>query len=490
MHQTIRHPRLKKTFGAFIIMVIALLFTTGTGLCQSSGQTVEEKYPGLVSGVLKNARLEPMDKQILLKSDAVTIHRADLTGKLKDLDDRRRSQLKKNLLFLLEQEATRKFLLNKAQKAGLATSEMDEQEVFQTFFDHKTEKMEVTEKEARDFYQDNKDMVRDMPFEQVKDSIRDYLIQEKKQQFIQDYIQGIADDVELRVNKQWVEDKSRLAMDNPVDKSRNSGLPTMVEFGAEGCEPCDRMQPILEQLRKDFADALNVVFVNVKEAQMLAARFGVQSIPVQVFYDADGKEVFRHTGFLSRDKVYSKLAEMGVGQKSEAMFTRGSGPVEVLLFTDYFCPPCRRLEPYLEETLPELISSGVKVTFVDAAFNQKSSLYARYFLYAANSASSLESFIHARSVLFELAENSGIESERELLQALKEKNVDIKLFDTQPLMDEWKEIIEKHNLRSTPTCVIIKPGQEPEQHRGGKAIPEALDRLLAEVSQKQSKVSD
>ncbi|MBS3731405.1 MAG: thioredoxin family protein, partial [Desulfobacterales bacterium] len=250
------------------------------------------------------------------------------------------------------------------------------------------------------------------------------------------------------------------------------------------------MQPILDQMRKDYPDSLNVVFVHVGENQMLAARFGVRSIPVQVFYDENGKEVFRHTGFLAKDKVYRQLAKIGVGQQSEAVFSRGSGPVEVVLYSDYFCPPCQRLEAYLEATLPELVSSGVKVTFVDAPFNQKSSLYARYFLYAAKGASSLESLIDARSVLFELAENHSIESEPDLLQALKENNVDIELFDTQPLMNQWKEIMEKYNFRSTPTCVIIKPGQKPEQHRGAKAIPEALDRLLDEVSQEESKVSD
>lgn len=483
MHQTIKHKGFKKTFGTLLIMSVALLLIAGPGFCQSEGQTVDEKYPGLVSGVLKNARLEPMNKKILLKSENVTIRRTEFTEKLNNLDAETRSQMEKNLLFLLDQEATRKILRNEAEKAGLGAGDMSEQEIFQALIDRKTETMEVTEKEARNFYQNNKDMVRDMPFEQVKDAIRDYLLQEKKQQFFSDYVDELAANANMRINKQWVTKQGRIAMNNPVDKARNSGLPTMVEFGADGCEPCDRMQPILDQMRKDYPDSLNVVFVHVGENQMLAARFGVRSIPVQVFYDADGKEVFRHTGFLAKDKVYSRLAEMGVGQESDAVFTRGSGPVEVVLYSDYFCPPCQRLEPYLEETLPELVSSGVKITFVDAPFNQKSSLYARYFLYAAKAASSLESIIDARSVLFELAENHSIESEPDLVQALEENNVDIELFNTEPLMDQWKEIMEKYNFRSTPTCVIVKPGQEPKQHRGAKAIPEALDRLLEEVSQ-------
>lgn len=490
MHDATRHTRtaFKTALSTLAILAVLLVVASGSGFCQSPGQTVEEKYPGLVRGVLKNALLEPMDKQILLKSEEVTIRRTELTEMLNSMNAEIRSQMEKNLLFLLDQEATRKILRNEAEKAGLASGDRSDREIFQALIDRKTETMEVTEQEARDFYQDNKDMVGDMSFEKVEEAVREYLLRAKKQQFISDYIQGLAKDIDLRINEQWTATQSRIAMDNPVDKARNSGRPTMVEFGAAGCVPCDKMQPILDQLRKDFADSLNVVFVHVREKQMLAARFGIQSIPVQAFYDADGKEVFRHTGFLAKDKVYAKLAEMGVGQQqSEAVFTRGSGPVEVLLYTDYFCPPCQRLEPVLDEKLPELAASGAKITFVDAPFNRRSSLYARYFLYAAKASSSLESVMHARNVLFGLAEEKEVESEKEMLQALKENNVDIKLFDTQPLVNQWKQIMKKYNLRTTPTCVIIKPGEEPEQYRGDKAIPEALDNLLDELASESLK---
>jgi thiol-disulfide isomerase/thioredoxin len=200
-----------------------------------------------------------------------------------------------------------------------------------------------------------------------------------------------------------------------------------------------------------------------------------------VFYNKDGKEVFWHTGFLAKAKVYRQLARMGVGRQPAEAFTIGAGPVEILLFTDYCCAPCRDIEPFLENTLPKLVSSEVKVTFVDAPFSRKSALYSRYFLYAAEAASSPESIIHARSVLFGLAEKDNIESEQDMVKALGENNVDIKLVDTQPLMDHWKSLMETHDLRSTPTCVIIRPGKKTVQYRGVKAIPEALGRLLDEM---------
>jgi thioredoxin 1 len=59
-------------------------------------------------------------------------------------------------------------------------------------------------------------------------------------------------------------------------------------------------------------DKLNVVFVHVGEEQVLGARYGIRSIPVQVFFDASGKEVFRHMGFFAEQEVIKQLTKMVV----------------------------------------------------------------------------------------------------------------------------------------------------------------------------------
>ncbi|MGC9316706.1 MAG: TlpA family protein disulfide reductase [Armatimonadota bacterium] len=41
-------------------------------------------------------------------------------------------------------------------------------------------------------------------------------------------------------------------------------------------------------------------------------RYGVQTIPTQVIYDADGNEVFRHIGFWPKEDIDAKLKELGV----------------------------------------------------------------------------------------------------------------------------------------------------------------------------------
>jgi len=46
---------------------------------------------------------------------------------------------------------------------------------------------------------------------------------------------------------------------------------------------------------------------------VLGSRFGVRTIPLQVFFDRDGKEVFRHVGVFPEAQIRAKLSELGGG---------------------------------------------------------------------------------------------------------------------------------------------------------------------------------
>lgn len=88
-------------------------------------------------------------------------------------------------------------------------------------------------------------------------------------------------------------------------------LPRLVDVGADKCIPCIKMAPILDQLRDDFAGSLEVKFVDAWKNREEAASYGVQMIPTQIFYATDGKELFRHTGFYSREEILGKWQELG-----------------------------------------------------------------------------------------------------------------------------------------------------------------------------------
>lgn len=90
------------------------------------------------------------------------------------------------------------------------------------------------------------------------------------------------------------------------------GMVTMVDLGAKKCIPCKMMAPILEKLEKAYDGKAAIVFIDVWEHREEAQRFGIRAIPTQIFFDADGKEVARNTGFLPEEKIVSQLAKMGV----------------------------------------------------------------------------------------------------------------------------------------------------------------------------------
>ncbi len=87
--------------------------------------------------------------------------------------------------------------------------------------------------------------------------------------------------------------------------------PRLVDLGAGRCIPCKQMAPILEQLRNEYAGKFDVVFIDVWKAPEAANPYHIRVIPTQIFYDANGKELFRHEGFYSREQILGKWRELG-----------------------------------------------------------------------------------------------------------------------------------------------------------------------------------
>ncbi len=89
-------------------------------------------------------------------------------------------------------------------------------------------------------------------------------------------------------------------------------LPRLVDVGAKTCIPCKLMAPILEELKKEYAGKLQVDFLDVSINPDYAGQYEVQIIPTQIFYDATGKELFRHEGFYSKEDILAKFKQLGV----------------------------------------------------------------------------------------------------------------------------------------------------------------------------------
>jgi len=90
------------------------------------------------------------------------------------------------------------------------------------------------------------------------------------------------------------------------------GMVTMVDLGAASCIPCKMMEPILTRLEIAYRGKAAIVFIDLRYDKKPAERFGIRAIPTQIFFDGDGKEVYRHEGFMSEEAIMAQLASMGV----------------------------------------------------------------------------------------------------------------------------------------------------------------------------------
>lgn len=102
------------------------------------------------------------------------------------------------------------------------------------------------------------------------------------------------------------------AADNPLDRALATGHPVVADFGRGMCIPCKMMKPILDDLKEDYAGRAEILIIEIDEFPAVTQRVGIRAIPTQIFYDGQGKEVFRHQGFMPREDIAAKLAEMGV----------------------------------------------------------------------------------------------------------------------------------------------------------------------------------
>ena len=85
-----------------------------------------------------------------------------------------------------------------------------------------------------------------------------------------------------------------------------SPIPVLVDFWAEWCGPCKMIGPVIDELAQELSGKLKVAKVNVDEAQELAVKFGIMSIPTLLIFKK-GKVVNQIVGAMSKEQLISKI---------------------------------------------------------------------------------------------------------------------------------------------------------------------------------------
>lgn len=87
----------------------------------------------------------------------------------------------------------------------------------------------------------------------------------------------------------------------------NSDKPVFVDFWAEWCGPCRMVSPVVEELAGDYNDKVKFVKVNVDEANELASRYNVFSIPTLAIFNK-GQLISQQVGAASKES-YKNMIE-------------------------------------------------------------------------------------------------------------------------------------------------------------------------------------
>ena len=274
-------------------------------------KTVAEKYPSLATYALPYAVLAGLNPGILLVSHKVIIKESEVLAEIRRSAPAIRDQLRKNTFYVLEKMAAERLLqeevLTLTQKRQGPTGES-----ISRYLDQKFKNLQVSEEELRQYYQANKHMLGDPDLDPFKESLRDFLREQKKQKALRHYVLTLGQRRQIRVNEDWVKKQNILAGQNPVARLRMAGKPALVLFGAMGECPCDMVSPILIELGEKYKGRIEVLIISMREESILAARYGVQTIPDLIFFDHKGREIYRHVGFLPEREIEEKLKQFGL----------------------------------------------------------------------------------------------------------------------------------------------------------------------------------
>ncbi|MDX9745203.1 MAG: hypothetical protein WCX84_08055 [Syntrophales bacterium] len=174
--------------------------------------------------------------------------------------------------------------------------------------------------------------------------------------------------------------------------------------------------------------------------------------------------------------AFFQSVPLNVASGGQALPSFGQGEVRVRLYTDYFCGPCRGVEPAAESVLYDLARKNrINLTFVDMPIHRSTSLYTAYYLSLVQRGKALDRALQIRKALFQAAEKR-IQEEGALRAYLEKRGFEVKGVDEKLPPPEIGRFVHEDEVNGTPTLVVIE-GREKKKYFGRTEVLQGLHEI-------------
>ena len=99
---------------------------------------------------------------------------------------------------------------------------------------------------------------------------------------------------------------AKIATNTSFDELLLSEKLVIVDFWATWCGPCRMLSPLLDEVEAEMEDQVEVVKVNVDDADEIAMRYRIMSIPTLLFFK-NGQMVDRSVGAMPKSALVDKI---------------------------------------------------------------------------------------------------------------------------------------------------------------------------------------
>jgi len=335
----------KKIWTNIIVLVVIALVLLGGFLFNKARQSSVPDESRIVAPVPEQKSQKEMDlpkkegevsefpSKVVIPEDKKMVILAKVNGKiitseafdqeLANLSAQYREIFEHDKEELLNQLITREILLQEAERQGLENEKEVQEKIekdkerrkeilIQELIQGITEEVEVSPQEIRKLYQELKSEIPGKSFQEVKAQLKVYLLQQRRKEKLEAWIEELKSKAKITRNEEWLKAQRMAKMKNPLDEALKKGKPVLADFGRGVCIPCKQMKPVLEELAAEYKEKTSILIIEIDEHPALTRRHHIRLIPTQIFFDAQGKEIYRHEGFMSKKAIKEKFKDMGV----------------------------------------------------------------------------------------------------------------------------------------------------------------------------------